>query len=115
MDKPFPRVEGLLNTSVLTKEQLEKSLLNFLGYIDSPVGRKAYPKLIECVDYVQEQVQQAMQDLGLDGSEYPFIPYLGGDDSCPSCGCHPGDGITESCNDAAGCGYFKSWKESHVS
>lgn len=99
MDKPFPRVDGLLNVSVLDRKQLEDSLLNFLGYIDSPVGRKAYPKLIECVDYVRDQVEQAMEKI--ESSE----------DACPGCSCRPGDGITESCDDAAGCGHFKSLRD----
>lgn len=29
-----------------------------------------------------------------------------GDDSCPGCGCRPGDGLTEGCTNADGCGYF---------
>lgn len=29
-------------------------------------------------------------------------------DACPGCGCKPGDGLTASCTDAAGCGYFRS-------
>jgi len=29
-------------------------------------------------------------------------------DACPGCGCEPGDGVTASCNDPAGCGYFKA-------
>jgi len=28
-------------------------------------------------------------------------------DSCPGCGCKAGDGITDDCNDASGCGHFK--------
>ena len=31
--------------------------------------------------------------------------------ACPGCGCTPGDGITESCNDPMGCGYAKSVKD----
>ena len=29
-------------------------------------------------------------------------------DVCPGCGCEPGDGITESCNDEDGCAYSKA-------
>lgn len=29
-------------------------------------------------------------------------------EACPRCGCCPGDGITESCNDPTGCGYWKA-------
>ena len=28
-------------------------------------------------------------------------------EACPGCGCKPGDGITESCNDSEGCGWSK--------
>lgn len=28
-------------------------------------------------------------------------------EACPGCGCKPGDGITESCNDPGGCGESK--------
>lgn len=27
--------------------------------------------------------------------------------ACDGCGCHPGDGLTEGCEDQNGCGYFK--------
>lgn len=26
--------------------------------------------------------------------------------ACPGCGCEPGDGYTDGCDDPAGCGYF---------
>lgn len=29
------------------------------------------------------------------------------EDACPGCGCVPGDGITEECNDPLGCGEAK--------
>ena len=29
------------------------------------------------------------------------------DEACPGCGCVPGDGITEECNDPLGCGEAK--------
>jgi len=28
------------------------------------------------------------------------------DDSCPGCGCRPGDGVTKGCTAPTGCGYF---------
>lgn len=30
------------------------------------------------------------------------------DDSCPGCGCKPGDGVTADCDDEDGCGWAKS-------
>lgn len=30
------------------------------------------------------------------------------DESCPSCGSRPGDGLTDGCNDAVGCGFFRA-------
>ena len=33
---------------------------------------------------------------------------LDNDERCPGCGSEPGDGITEGCNDEAGCGYFRT-------
>lgn len=32
-------------------------------------------------------------------------------DYCPGCGCRPGDGITESCDDLDGCGYLKEQRD----
>jgi hypothetical protein len=29
-------------------------------------------------------------------------------EECPGCGCMPGEGITESCNDSDGCGYWRA-------
>lgn len=29
-------------------------------------------------------------------------------DACPGCGCRPGDGLTDGCEDPDGCGYFRS-------
>ena len=29
-------------------------------------------------------------------------------EACPGCGCLPGDGVSEDCDDEAGCGFFKS-------
>lgn len=31
-------------------------------------------------------------------------------EACPGCGCKPGDGITDDCDDPGGCGYFKEWE-----
>lgn len=39
------------------------------------------------------------------------IDELGGyadDYACPGCGCVPGDGLTEDCNDDTGCGWARS-------
>lgn len=33
------------------------------------------------------------------------------DDACPGCGCEPGDGITETCNNPDGCGFSKSERD----
>jgi hypothetical protein len=29
-------------------------------------------------------------------------------EACPGCGCKPGDGATEGCDDPVGCGYFRA-------
>ena len=33
-------------------------------------------------------------------------------EACPSCGCVPGDGITDNCNDGEGCGYLRTIRQS---
>jgi hypothetical protein len=33
------------------------------------------------------------------------------EEACPGCGCVPGDGITEECNDPLGCGEAKKQRE----
>lgn len=33
---------------------------------------------------------------------------LDDNDTCPSCGCKPGDGVTEDCDDEEGCGFHKN-------
>ncbi len=30
-------------------------------------------------------------------------------DACPGCGCRPGAGVTEGCNDPGGCGTVRGW------
>lgn len=30
-----------------------------------------------------------------------------GNEACPGCGCQPGDGLTEGCEDPNGCGYWR--------
>jgi hypothetical protein len=36
------------------------------------------------------------------------------DEACPGCGCEPGDGVTEDCDDPAGCGFWKEQQEQEV-
>jgi type IV secretory pathway VirB10-like protein len=31
-------------------------------------------------------------------------------EACPGCGCLPGDGLTEGCEDEGGCGYYRQWE-----
>lgn len=33
-------------------------------------------------------------------------------EACPGCGCMPGDGVTETCNDPNGCGFWKQMETS---
>lgn len=33
------------------------------------------------------------------------------DEKCPGCGCAPGDGITQDCDDLMGCGFWKRLSE----
>jgi hypothetical protein len=46
--------------------------------------------------------------LGLEQEAEPMNP-----EACPGCNCLPGEGITKSCNDAMGCGYWKKQEPSY--
>jgi len=32
-------------------------------------------------------------------------------EACQGCGCEPGEGITEDCEEPLGCGYWKQWRD----
>ena len=46
----------------------------------------------------------------IDAGQY-FEEDLPGQERCPTCKCGPGDGITETCNDPVGCGFWKRLSE----
>jgi hypothetical protein len=53
----------------------------------------------------------AQDNMGLGTVVYfPRVEYVDpvSDEECPGCGCMPGDGITEGCEDMGGCGHNRA-------
>jgi len=46
-----------------------------------------------------EEAQEVVDD---------YLAWAADNEVCPGCGCRPGDGLTASCNDPAGCGFWRA-------
>jgi len=62
-----------------------------------PIAKMLGEGLVHLLDDIQDQ---AANQTG------PHVVY-GDIDACNTCGCLPGDGITDNCNDPDGCGWSK--------
>lgn len=72
--------------------------------MSEPDDRMAEPaKLVAAYPYIGEHDWRVAYKLAL--AEAVRLAHKG-DDSCPGCGCRPGDGTTAGCTAPDGCGYF---------
>jgi len=88
-------------------EEIEQAFLDKMQF----VGQQYYYWLIDCPN-CKERRDDACRcgwtfGAPLDEDEERCGSY----ESCPGCGCMPGDGLTEHCNDELGCGY---WRKEHL-
>lgn len=89
------RGERLVSAIVDTFEELEP----FVKEADALEDVEEKKKVIEGFSLVE------ILSIG-DGRKLVYFPRVGyvDDDSCPGCGCKPGDGITQRCVHPGGCG-----------
>jgi hypothetical protein len=74
----------------------------------------------EWADNANQMDAFAVADRKFDGGEFSDAarpemdagPEPGGsDEACPTCGCEPGDGLTDGCDDPDGCGYYRAMRD----
>lgn len=84
-------------------EEIEAVLLRKMQF----VGRQYYYFLIDCPN-CKDHREDSCRCGWIIGEPLDLIDNY---EACPGCDCMPGDGLTESCNDPLGCGY---WRAEHL-
>jgi hypothetical protein len=91
-----------------------RRLLDIIGYesIDEFLSDNSGAQAA-IVEFIAEWVPRIPEwEEGLRGDLLASDDEEDEDDYCPGCGAVPGDGLTASCEDSLGCGY---WRKEHLS
>ena len=62
-------------------------------------------KAANCLEVAAAAAEQAIERM-VETAAPALRPSEFDPETCPGCGCLPGDGLTEGCSDPDGCGYF---------